>query len=188
MSFEVESKFPTGRSTEIRRRLEVLGAQPQPPVVLIDCYYAHPARDFAATREAFRLRRAGARNYLTYKGPQLKTETKTRKEIELAVAEGEEGAALCAALLEALGFRPIATVRKQRSRMSLSWRGRTVEAALDEVEKLGSFVELEILCQEPELAATQEVLAELTRTLGLGRAEPRTYLELLLERRDKASE
>jgi adenylate cyclase class 2 len=182
LKFEVESKFPTPNLNEVRQRLARMSAQALPPVLQIDQYYSHPARDFAATGEAFRLRRVGARNCLTYKGPQLAAATKTRREIELPIEAGEEGAGLCSALLAALGFRSLATVQKRRSQLSLSWEGHTVAAALDEVDGLGSFVELEILCDEPGLASAQQALARLAETLGLPAAEPRTYLEMLLEK------
>ncbi|HEV3385363.1 MAG TPA: class IV adenylate cyclase, partial [Gemmata sp.] len=46
-----------------------------------DHYFNAPDRDLKASDEAFRLRRIGQNNYLTYKGPKRDTETKTRTEI-----------------------------------------------------------------------------------------------------------
>ena len=80
----------------------------------IDVYFAHPARDFAQTDEALRLRRKGDANCITYKGPKIDATTKTRREIELPLAPGPESLASWTALLEAVGFRPAGEVRKSR--------------------------------------------------------------------------
>src|SRR5438132_14309314 len=50
-----------------------------------DHYFNAPDRDFARTDEAFRVRIVGQTNYVTYKGPKLDRETKTRLEIEVAL-------------------------------------------------------------------------------------------------------
>ena len=70
-------------------------------MVQIDCYYAHPVRDFAASDEALRLRQVGENNYITYKGPKLDTTTKTRREIEISLPDGLQSAAEAAELVEA---------------------------------------------------------------------------------------
>src|ERR1700688_1176895 len=103
MHFEVEQKFrirePAAWLANLKAR-HGLGE----PEVQVDRYYAHPARDFAQTDEALRIRRIGQANYVTYKGPKLDTTTKTRRELELPLAPGDAGAAGFAELLEALGF------------------------------------------------------------------------------------
>lgn len=183
MSFEVEQKFRFDRFESLVERLASLGVRFADPVEQTDCYYAHPARDFAQTDEALRLRRVGARNMLTYKGPKLDATTKTREEIELAVAEGAAGAAQTHALLTALGFRPVAEVCKQR-RVG-RWRAehRDIEVSLDEVEGVGKFVELEISTDAADVPVAREQLARAARELGLVHSERRSYLELLLAAR-----
>ena len=52
--------------------------------------------------------------------------------------------------------------------------------ALDKVEPLGSFVELEIDADEAEVNTAKKCLASLAAELGLGPGERRSYLELLL--------
>jgi len=54
-------------------------------------------------------------------------------------------------LLEALGFRRVAEVRKRRRKAKVSWRGRDIEAALDDVDRVGRFVELEIVARSSEI-------------------------------------
>ena len=69
-----------------------------------DRYFAHPSRDFARTDEALRLRRIGEFNFITYKGPKLDATTKTRREIEIGLADGQQAATDAAELLAAIGF------------------------------------------------------------------------------------
>ena len=70
----------------------------------VDRYFNHPARDFAETDEALRIRRIGPVNRITYKGPRVDTVTKTRQELELPLVEGEKSAADWITLLEKLGI------------------------------------------------------------------------------------
>ncbi len=83
MPIEVEVKFPVPDLAAVQSQLEGLGATPSQAVEEIDVYYRHPARDFAATDEALRIRRVGPANRITYKGPKVDPTTKTRQEIEL---------------------------------------------------------------------------------------------------------
>jgi adenylate cyclase class 2 len=180
MSFEVEQKFAVADLAAAEQRLVALGGRPDKDVVQADLYFAHPARDFAETDEALRIRRVGERNYVTYKGAKIDSTTKTRREIELDLAPGDEGAGDFQELLVALGFRPVAEVRKRRRTWLLVWQGHEVEAALDEVDRVGTFAELEIASDEAGLDAARKALAALADELGLKGAERRSYLELLL--------
>ncbi len=145
-----------------------------------DLYFAHPARDFAQTDEALRIRRVGQHNFVTYKGPKIDQTTKTRREIELDLPAGDRGAADFQSLFEQLGFRTVAEVRKHRRTWLLDWQGHAVEAALDEVDRVGTFVELEITADEGGLDAARAALAALAAELQLTSGERRSYLELLL--------
>src|SRR6185295_14932137 len=107
MSFEVEQKFPVTDLPALEARLAGVGAREEKVLSQVDQYFAHPARDFARTDEALRIRRVDAENLVTYKGPKLDAATKTRREIELPLAPGDQGAKSFAELLQALGFRPV---------------------------------------------------------------------------------
>jgi predicted adenylyl cyclase CyaB len=85
--------------------------------------------------------------------------------------------------LEALGFRPVAEVRKLRRKAFVAWEGRTVEVSLDAIEGLGTFVELELMASPAEVEPAKARLASLAAKLNLVRSERRSYLELLLEAR-----
>ncbi len=181
MRYEVEQKFPVADLKDVARRLASLGAEAGPPREEIDLYFAHPLRDFAATDEALRIRCKDKTALITYKGPKIDRTTKTRREIELPLAGDEQMVSQWRELLEVLGFRPVAEVRKLRGKAVLAWHGRTFVAALDDVDRLGTFVELETLTGPDDLEAAKADLASLAEQLDLKHSQRRSYLELLLD-------
>jgi adenylate cyclase class 2 len=182
---EVEQKFRVQDLARVQRQVTAQGAAFASSVEQVDRYYAHPVRDFGQTDEALRIRRVGTANLITYKGPKLDPQTKTRREIELALPPGDEAFSQIASLLEALGFRVVAGVRKQRRVAQLQWRGFPIEVALDEVDGLGQFVELETAADEAQLEDAKSAVGSLGQFLGLQGNERRSYLELLLLSRAK---
>jgi adenylate cyclase class 2 len=180
MHYEVEQKFPVADLCATERRLVELGARLDDAIRQSDGYLAHPARDFRRTDEALRIRRVGNDCYVTYKGPKIDKTTKTRREIELPLAGGVEGARQFRELLLALGFTPVADVNKTRRTAHLMYQGRRVEVALDEVDGLGVFVELELSADDDELEAAKDKLHALATELSLRNPERRSYLHLLL--------
>jgi len=181
MNLEVEQKFHARHTAELLHRLKRLDARFGEPMEQVDQYFSHPCRDFAETDEALRLRRIDARNFVTYKGPKLDTKTKTRHELEFPLVSGEQSADDFCELLAALGFSRVLEVRKRRQLAMLKWQGHDVEVALDEVEGLGQFVELEFIADAENRADALEQIAPLAAELGLEAVERRSYLELLLE-------
>jgi adenylate cyclase class 2 len=118
---EVEQKFRVANLDATALRLLGMGVAVQSPVEEVDLYFQHPARDFALTDEALRIRQKAGTCFLTYKGPKLDPVTKTRREIDLRLPESPATSAAFRELLEALGFRPVAEVRK-RSRPARRFR------------------------------------------------------------------
>ncbi|MEM8864990.1 MAG: class IV adenylate cyclase [Planctomycetota bacterium] len=180
MPLEVEQKYRVDDLAAIATRLVELGAKPQPAVRQVDAYFAHPSRDFAQTDEALRLRRVGDRNVITYKGPKLDLTTKTRREIELPLADGGPSYQSWAEMLSALGFSLVREVTKTRTTCLLATSRHEIEVALDLVDGVGSFVELEMAADESSVDAAREMIAEVATQLELQTAERRSYLELLL--------
>lgn len=146
-----------------------------------DLYYQAPDRDLKATDEAFRLRRIGETNCLTYKGPKRDIETKTRTEIEVPLGDGSAVAADAERLLAALGYKPVIAVRKKRRVYQFNRNGFDIEACFDTVEGVGEFVELEIRAEEAQYEEAKETLLEAATELGLSDQEKRSYLGLVLE-------
>ena len=145
-----------------------------------DDYYNHPARNFMETDEAVRLRRVltgeKAVAVFTYKGPNRSERGQSREELECGV----DDAVTMRAALDRLGFRAVASVYKNRK----TYERRDITVCIDSVEELGSFFEVEILCEEGGEAAASAALDALMEELRFlnYREEPRTYLELLLRK------
>jgi len=179
--YEVELKFPVRDLEGTWQKLAALGALLSEPVVHSDHYFAHPSRSFAETDEALRLRSIGESNILTYKGPVIDDRTKMRREIEVEIEAGAEGAARLDAILQHLTFRPVRIVSKTRRSGTLIWEGRAIGWTWDEVAPLGTFVELELVVDEQDRESARNTLCRLSDALGFGTPEQRSYLEMLLE-------
>jgi adenylate cyclase class 2 len=183
MGYEVEMKFRVQGHDSLQAQLLELGAEEGPEHVQTDAYLAHPARDFASTGEALRLRSDNAEHAITYKGPKHGGPTKTREEIEVALGAGTGAGIAAERLFERLGFRRVAAIRKRRRPFRLTFRGRRLEVALDLAEGLGTFVEIEALAEDTaDLPAAQAAVVALAEMLGLAEIEPRSYLRMWLER------
>jgi adenylate cyclase class 2 len=183
MRYEVEQKHRVDDARGLVARLDARGVRLEPAIVQVDQYFAHPCRDFAQTDEALRIRTAGDCSIVTYKGPKIDATTKTRRELELTLAADDPDGARLADLLRSLGFTPAMIVRKQRRTFRIVWQGRQIEGALDEVDDVGMYLELELVVDDADLAAARQAIAELSDELRLGSTERRSYLELLLEKR-----
>lgn len=181
MLWEVEQKFRIADSQDVEVRLAALGAQFHSPVEQIDHYFRHPARDFAQTDEALRLRQIGDENFITYKGPKIDPHTKTRRELELPLSPGQQTFNQFSELLLALGFMPAGKVVKRRRKASFPWQSFEVEGALDDVDSVGLFLELEISADDATLESAKKSLTDLAENLGLGPSERRSYLEFVLQ-------
>ena len=177
MNIEVEQKHRVADAAALMRRLADRGATLGAPLIQSDQYFNHPCRDFAQTDEALRIRTVGDESVVTYKGPKLDATTKTRRELELPLAAGH---AEFSELLAALGFKPVLTVRKSRRHFELDHQGQKVLGAWDEVDRVGTFVELELMADEAGLEEAKRIIASLAEELQLGPSERRSYLELLL--------
>lgn len=180
MRYEVEQKHRVDDVAALVARLCESGVTLDPPVVQVDQYFAHPSRDYARTDEALRIRTAGGASFVTYKGPKLDAATKTRREIELPLDPADADGSQFGELLGALGFTPVSVVRKQRRTFVIVCNGCDVSGALDEVDGLGTFVELELAADDAGLDAARRTIARLADELALGPSERRSYLELLL--------
>ena len=192
--FEVEIKVPADVDA-VRERLREAGAERVDARRQRDAYYDAPHRDFAETDEALRVRReaplpdgidsraaeANDRDSppettkITYKGPLLDEESKTRAEHETEVADPEAAAGI----LSGLGFESAATVEKRRE----FWAYDGFTVTLDAVDGLGEFVEIErAVDDEASIEAVRDDALDALDRLGLDGAEQvrTSYLGLLL--------
>jgi adenylate cyclase class 2 len=182
---EIELKFPVGGFGEVQRRLQQWAARAGAPLAEADHYFNAPDRDFARTDEAFRLRRIGDDNRITYKGPKLGGPAKTRSEEELPLGSGAATAEAFCRLVVHLGYRPTAVVRKTRNPYHFEREGFALEVCCDNVEQLGQFVEVEIVAEPQQRDQAERVLLAVAHELGLDKPEPRAYLQMLLEKQGK---
>jgi pantoate--beta-alanine ligase len=180
---EVEMKFPGADFAALEERLVAWNARPGDWQVEEDHYFKPPDRDFAQTDEALRVRRVGAHNVITYKGPKRQAVGKTRLEVEASLASGDESAQTFLRLLEHLRYQAVLVVRKRRRIFRFDRGGFELHVCLDEVDELGRFAEVEIVASEDREADARSVLTAVVAELGLQGEERRSYLELLLEKR-----
>jgi adenylate cyclase, class 2 len=138
---EIKLKIPSRR--ELRRRIKALGfIESTPRVHERNVLYDFPDRSLTKARCALRLRSAGGRYWITFKGnPSRSEKYKIREEIETAVADGEQ----LSRILQALGLRPAFVYEKYRTTYAARRapaRGKQPTLALDET-LAGDYVELE---------------------------------------------
>lgn len=156
--YEVEVKVRADHE-RVRERLDAIGATPLGTVRQVDTYFDAPDRDFAETDEALRIRREGPEEgdqiaRVTYKGALVDAQSKTRTEAETVVADADA----MTSVLEGLGFEPAATVRKERDRYEYG----DFHVALDDVDGLGEFVEV-----ETETVVADDVARERNRAVDV---------------------
>ncbi|MEA1932679.1 MAG: class IV adenylate cyclase [Euryarchaeota archaeon] len=177
--YEVELKLRADHD-DLRERLADRGATHTASKQQTDTYYNAPHREFAETDEALRIRYeqpadGEAVTKITYKGPLVESESKTREEHETAVDDEQA----LTGILSGLGFEPAARVEKDREFYALD--GYTI--SLDNVADLGEFVEIEREATEDEVEAVREGAVDLLSQLGFDPSEQirTSYLGLLLD-------
>lgn len=183
--YEVEMKFRVPDPDRVQTLLAALGGRRETAVRMVDRYFNHPCRNFAETDEGLRIRQEGTAVSITYKGPLIDVDTKTRREIELDLAGSDAGTKL-PELLRLLSFREVREVSKWREKWQVTRNQRDFEVAFDQVDGLGPFVELETEAREEDLTTAREELRGLAADLGLRDSERRGYLTLLLAQEENA--
>jgi adenylate cyclase, class 2 len=144
-----------------------------------DIYYNAPHCDFGITDEAIRVRYTNQHAVVTYKGAKIKASgLKAREELNVVVDSG----AVFEQMLARLGFTRTAEVNKWRENYQLS--GAAI--SLDEVEDLGTFVEIEILAED-ESSNPAARIEKIAQEIGVyGEPILASYLELLLSKQSGA--
>ena len=111
---EVEVKDKIESFKKIKKELEKIRAIKTKTEYQKDIYFNSPIVDFAQSDEALRIRKTTSDNntniFITYKGPKIDQNSKTREEIEMII-ENEEKAY---EMFEKLGFKEVRTVIKNK--------------------------------------------------------------------------
>jgi adenylate cyclase class 2 len=176
---EVEVKAHVTSFEDVESKLNEIGAVKNKIEHQLDTYFNNPSyRDFEKTDEALRIRNTTINNdeskiILTYKGAKMDSVSKTRKEIEVDI----ENSMKMSSILENLGFKPAADVRKERT----EYLYKEFIISLDNVFKVGKFVEIEKGMKEGEdFKNTLDEIFKIYKKLGIeGGFERKSYLELM---------
>jgi adenylate cyclase class 2 len=78
-------------------------------------------------------------------------------------------------------------VRKRRQIYEFTRSGFHMEACFDDVERVGPFIELEIMAEEQQYETAKRVLLQTAANLGLTEKETRSYLGMVLAANSKGS-
>tara|TARA_R110002049_G_scaffold4601_4_gene31846 strand:+ start:73268 stop:73849 length:582 start_codon:yes stop_codon:yes gene_type:complete len=190
---EVELKFPVTDAQTLREQLDQLGGRKASTENHVDTYFNHPCRDFAETSEALRIRKIDGLPYVTYKGAKLPGEVKARRELEWSLGESDgnerpNNGSNMQELLTLLGFREVANVHKCRESYVIEDESGPISVTIDRVEQLGTFAEVEVIAEDDTQVETARTrVTDLAKKLKLENSEPRSYLRLLLVRREGQS-
>jgi adenylate cyclase class 2 len=154
MATELELKFPQIDPSLAGLALASAGAERLTTTRQIDRYFDTPDRALLAGDRGIRVRSVeGQPDILTYKGPRAAdTQAKVREELESICSP----AGSVAAILTAMGMVELVTVAKTRTEYELA--GCVV--ALDEVDRLGTFLEIEGPTQAALHAAAEQLNLE----------------------------
>ena len=173
---EVELKVKVPSLEPVRKQLLEKGAVCSGRIHEHDIYYNAPHRDFGVTDEAVRVRYTNDHAVVTYKGAKIKKfGLKAREELNTAVESGE----VFETMLNRLGFTKTTEVNKWRE----NYRFSDAAISLDEVDELGTFVEIEVMAED-ENSNAAVVIEKIAKEIGVS-GEPilASYLELLLSKR-----
>lgn len=183
---EIEIKIPLNASFSpldvISNLLHEFGNSSE-QINQIDYYFSSPIHDFAITDEAVRLRQIQTESgdekiELTYKGPKKGKSMKIREEITIKTFDSTN----VKKFLQCLGFNLFAVVKKKR----MNWFVNNFVISVDEVEGLGSFLEIEKMTtsdNSESINKSKEEIICLVKNLipnWSGEDERKSYLELLV--------
>lgn len=161
MRKEIEVKARTNNISDIVERLKKLGCVIEAPIRQDDVIFvdAHCGSftDFQPGKNILRLRKSNGKIMFTLKQPQTNELDAIEREVEVSNLQEMTH------ILELLGYHRVITVGKTRSKTSYKdW-----EICLDEVDNLGSFVEVEKITEDESAATVQRELWDFLLSLGV---------------------
>jgi len=193
---EVEIKVKIENPDDMRKKFIEHSGIYKMSLLHEDTYFNMPEglRDFRKSDEALRIRksieshidrkepRQKSKYFITYKGQKMDSTTKTRKELESIVEEGET----LRDILKLLGFREIFTVKKERELYEFEYQGHKIEALIDYLPILKEhFIEVEIgTDSKEEIDKATRVLFDFLNIFGIREEQSirKSYLELIADK------
>lgn len=177
MAQEIELKFRLDDPQALRNRLRESRARLAAHRFEVNRIFDTPDRRLLSGDCGLRIRESRpvqgigrSKPTLTFKGPRQSREAKSREELATTVADAEDAATI----LARLGFNEVITYEKRRE----LWRLDDCEVCLDELPRLGWFVEIE----GPNTAALESIRSQLGLTDTPALRE--TYVELAADHGD----
>jgi adenylate cyclase, class 2 len=170
MGTEIEAKMKVADLESVRRKLPGAGAVRSGSELETNTFYDTRDAALQSADRGLRIRVAvrengESRTTITLKGALQPGQLKKREEIEFSVSDSQSAGLF----LERLGYLPTLAFEKRRE----TWRLGECEIALDELPKLGTFVEIE--------GPDEEEILEVRQSLGLANLPliSRGYISLL---------
>ena len=178
---EIELKFPLLNADEVIKFLNVNGKAEKKGVYQKDTYYTPKHRDFISYEypyEWLRLRESAKGASLDYKHfhPEGVKKTDYCDEFQTEISDISS----FKKILKSLDFKEIVVVEKNRD----TWMYKDAEIAIDNVNNLGRFIELELKKQVEEAKEGKDYLHKLLRELNakVGEEDLRGYPFRILEK------
>jgi predicted adenylyl cyclase CyaB len=175
MAFEVELKAWLHQPEEIEAKAAQLGVFKK-ETLKEDVYFRRRGDTALLPADRFRLRREVSEAVVTFKQLVEAGGVEVNDEIEF----GLDDAHAFYQFADRFGFEPF-VVKRKKSRV---YQIERANVEFNEVEHLGHFIELEILCDDEGLVPVARTeVARIYHNLGLSTAdmEPRRYIELIQE-------
>jgi predicted adenylyl cyclase CyaB len=154
---EVEEKFYLDDPSELERRLAESGFTHSSDECETDDYFTDPSGKFVVDRTCLRIRTAGARGEVTFKGKSHKLSSGFAK-VERNVTIDPKQAEDCRKLLGSLGYDKYVSVVKRRRTYHRQIDGLEHTVAIDFIQDVGSFVEFEITVPVADWQGREEQL------------------------------
>jgi adenylate cyclase class 2 len=122
---------------------------------------------------------------ITYKGPKLDALTKSRIEHVCEIMDS------CAmdSILEAIGFKQIITIRKERMLFEIDYKGTHIGIMVDTIQYLeGTYAEFEIVVEDKQqMSEAKTLIFSLMHEMGYSEQDSirTSYLELIMQAKNK---
>jgi adenylate cyclase class 2 len=176
MFTEIEAKLKVDSLQKVEEKLQQLGARFVAEQLQSDILFDDSNSTLTISDRCLRLRRqvvGESKGYfLTYKGAKEKSKYKKRQEIEIEIGNTDS----MQKLLSALGYEQKLYIEKKRR----LWRLGGCEIALDRLQELGDFVEIE--------GPDDKQIANVQESLGLADLPhiPKSYASMIMEKTKSA--
>lgn len=191
----MEIKIKIKNLDDLLEKLKILEAKEKLGLKQIDRYYNAPKtlKDFSKSDEALRIRSTQELSLeripqgqpihdITYKGAKIDKDIKARIEYVCNIENPE----IMDKILQALDFKKVSTIEKNRRVFHLLFQQKKVEILIDEIQGLsGFYLEAEIMADDSvSQNSAKNCLLALIETIGYSLSDSilQSYLELILER------